>query len=551
MQKNDILENYDYLNRLAGSKCDSQTDADDLVSETMLAAFAYLRRGGVIEHPKTWLANTLMHKFNSALRRKYRLPTVTYGEGMTDMSDGSDPEEEYLRSSEAAELRRELLRLSKIHREVLIRHYFNGESVSQIAQELRIPEGTVKRRLYDGRVQIRKGLEDMSNDENKIPTRLNVWWNGTTIDFDPAVFISGDLLAENILLTAYERPLRPTEIARQLGVPTPYVESVVERLVEREIMQKTPDEKVYTDFIIHIDPDFKRRTGLAQLDFVHKHFDVFWESMSAVIKAVDKLDETKTMNHRQVKKMERWAVMKLLQNFRLGVAPHSTYERPARKDGGSWLMGGNPMEIATTNVEKFANYSYQSYIYSGCRTSDNTLPDGTVLQTSEFDTDLWDNPFRYSNVVEFSSVGYNELRTLLWHLYKGIPIENSKISTAFLEEAVDSLVVGTGTLVREDGRLKADIPIISAETRNRLYDIINPLVKALTDKLGEELSQFLRDNLENIPAHLGSVPDWMRCPSDLTTMAAFREAYDLGLYLHDIDYCCPPMIMVYYEENQK
>lgn len=168
MLKEEILENYGYLNRIAESRCRSGADVEDFVSETMLAAFAYLKRGGVIEHPRTWLANTFMHKFNSALRQKYRRPTVTYGEDMTYLAPEEDFEEEFMQSQEAAELRRELLRLSKIYREVLIRYYFSGESVEEIADALGLPEGTVKRRLFDGRVQIRKGMEDMSINENRM-----------------------------------------------------------------------------------------------------------------------------------------------------------------------------------------------------------------------------------------------------------------------------------------------------------------------------------------------------------------------------------------------
>ena len=138
MLKDEILENYGYLNRLAESKCGSRADAEDLVSETMLAAFAYLKRGGVIEHPRTWLVNTFMHKFNSALRQKFRQPTVAYGEGMTDLSSEEDFEEEFMRSQEASELRRELLRLSKTYREVLIRYYFSGERVGSFTQSLAV-----------------------------------------------------------------------------------------------------------------------------------------------------------------------------------------------------------------------------------------------------------------------------------------------------------------------------------------------------------------------------------------------------------------------------
>ena len=49
MVNDEIIQYYDYLIRLATSKCNSQNDAEDLVGDTMLAAFAYMHRGRVIQ----------------------------------------------------------------------------------------------------------------------------------------------------------------------------------------------------------------------------------------------------------------------------------------------------------------------------------------------------------------------------------------------------------------------------------------------------------------------------------------------------------------------
>ena len=103
-----ILDHYDALARMARARCISQTEAEDLVADTMLAAFSYLHRGGVIEHPKSWLANTLMHLHNSALRRKYRDPVVVRLDALGDMADEDDEDEAYSHSEEAAEVRRVL-----------------------------------------------------------------------------------------------------------------------------------------------------------------------------------------------------------------------------------------------------------------------------------------------------------------------------------------------------------------------------------------------------------------------------------------------------------
>ncbi len=62
MKNDEIIQYYDYLMRLAVSKCNSRADAEDLVGDTMLAAFACIHNGGKIDYPKTWLSNTFYHK---------------------------------------------------------------------------------------------------------------------------------------------------------------------------------------------------------------------------------------------------------------------------------------------------------------------------------------------------------------------------------------------------------------------------------------------------------------------------------------------------------
>ena len=126
MTDTEIIQYYDYLIRLAISKCNSQTDAEDLVGETMLAAFAYIHKGGTIEHPKTWLSTILCHKYSDNLRKKYREPITLCLDDNVDVPD--DEDKEFFASDEAARVRKELNYLSFITREVLIRFYFGNQS---------------------------------------------------------------------------------------------------------------------------------------------------------------------------------------------------------------------------------------------------------------------------------------------------------------------------------------------------------------------------------------------------------------------------------------
>lgn len=540
MKKDDLLKHYGYLIRLAGSKLSSQQDADDLVSETYLAAFACLKRGGTIEYPKTWLANTLMNKLNSQLRKKYRLSTVSINALGDTLSAEEDFEREYIKSEEANELRRELLMLSRLYRDVLIRYYFNGESIANIAKSLDIPEGTVKRRLSDGRLKLKKGLEQMNTQENKIPRRLFIASTGAFPTYgngnDLISLIEVNFLAQNILYEAYEKPLKPSEIARALGVPSPYIESEAEILANYDVMKTTHDGRYYTDFIIKR-REFSYQSALWQNDFAKRNFDTFWQSMNGLMNEVAESDISRNFRPRQLKKLQRWTVMKCLQNFRQDLLkPKDGFVCPLRRDGGRWLLMGCESEVFNDQSRTVGEYILGSYSFSGLRTDCSSAPDGTILRTHEFDTDLDDDPHRWAHIGD-----YNSLRNLLWSLYNGVAIEDSGVSTLFLEKT--EMLIVKGILAREDGRVVADIPILSESELADIEKIIEPWKKLLNEKLGRELGEYLNTSLEPIPAHLKSVPDWLRSPTDYTTMSAVREAFDQKLWLHDIDYCCPPMVM--------
>ena len=52
-----------------------------------------------------------------------------------------------------------------------------------------------------------------------------------------------------------------------------------------------------------------------------------------------------------------------------------------------------------------------------------------------------------------------------------------------------------------------------------------------------------------IPKHLTSVPELFRYyeATKYFVMSIVREAYDKGLHLQGVDYCCPPVVLVYEE----
>ena len=63
------------------------------------------------------------------------------------------------------------------------------------------------------------------------------------------------------------------------------------------------------------------------------------------------------------------------------------------------------------------------------------------------------------------------------------------------------------------------------------------------------ITAFIASMKTPIPKHLTSVPELFRYMEATAyfVMSIVREAYDKGLHLKDVDYCCPPVVLVYEE----
>lgn len=171
MVSSEIQKNADFLLSLAISKCNSFADAEDLVQEAVLAAISYEANGNVIENTEAFLRTIFHRKFSDWLRRKYQRPEVTLSPEQETVSD-EDFVNELVRKEEAENVRREVAYLSEAYRTAIVRHYFNGKSVSEISRELGIPEGTVKSRLNFGRQQLKKrnlGYEKLCGKQLSAP----------------------------------------------------------------------------------------------------------------------------------------------------------------------------------------------------------------------------------------------------------------------------------------------------------------------------------------------------------------------------------------------
>lgn len=546
MNKDEIIRYYDDLMRLAISKCGSQTDAEDLVGDTMLAAFSYINKGGRIEHPKTWLANTLCHKYSDSLRKKYRAPTTVNFE---DSFEIPAEEEEYFSSEDAAKIRKELNHIAYVNREVLIRYYFGRQSVSDIAAGLGIPEGTVKSRLATGRSQMKKGLETMETRENYLPGKLYLSFGGSDgPNMEPISLVENDLIAQNLLILAYEKPITVSDLSKDIGIPTAYIEPIIKKLVDGELMAETASGKVYADFLI-TKPQDRLKNFKPQLDFVDRHFDTIWNIIAKMSAEISGFGFVSALESKQKNELDRYAVLKALQDFQhRGTGKIEAPHFPKRRDGGWWFAQATAFD-AGYNTKEY-NEASEYAIQGGHRTSESFVDGGTrSVRLYEFDTTLWDSPHRYGGAFDLY---FKYIIPLLWRLYTDKTIDDSsEIPNEFISY-IPSLEK-YGLLESTQEKLHVAIPVLKKEE----YDEVNAAIRCTTESLkqaiGEEFSTFVSALKTPVPKHLTAVPELFRYSNatDYFVMAVIREAYEKGLHLKNVDYCCPPVVLVYDEAKNK
>jgi RNA polymerase sigma-70 factor, ECF subfamily len=130
--------------------------AEDIVQETLLRAWRH-SDGLSAQTARPWLFRVARNLVLDDHRASRRRPREVPAEGLE--SSGQDVDE-LDRALVAWQVADALRALSPAHREVLVELYFRDRSTSDVAARLRIPEGTVRSRVYYALRALKLALEE-------------------------------------------------------------------------------------------------------------------------------------------------------------------------------------------------------------------------------------------------------------------------------------------------------------------------------------------------------------------------------------------------------
>ena len=141
----------DMVYRLALARTANVPDAEDVFQEVFLRYFRHEEKFHNDEYRKAWLIRCTVNRAKSLTASPWRKRIVPL-----ETAEEVGVEDDY------HEVYSAVLSLPGKYRAVIHLHYFEGLSVAEIAQMLRVPEGTVKSQLSRGRALLRDMLEEVT-----------------------------------------------------------------------------------------------------------------------------------------------------------------------------------------------------------------------------------------------------------------------------------------------------------------------------------------------------------------------------------------------------
>jgi RNA polymerase sigma-70 factor (ECF subfamily) len=133
--------------------CGDLADAEDAVQEAFITAIRKRRTLARVQNPEAWIRTTALHRLHHGWRHDQvvrRHQAAVADQQRTGAEVG--PEHVALVTA--------LGQLDADQRHVVVLHHLGDLSVAEIADELGLPEGTVKSRLARGRTRLGELLEE-------------------------------------------------------------------------------------------------------------------------------------------------------------------------------------------------------------------------------------------------------------------------------------------------------------------------------------------------------------------------------------------------------
>ena len=229
-------------------------EAEELVADITLNIVTAIQKGTIPVNFSAWVWQIARNRYSHWADSKRKRRESDSGADISELELADEKmsvEDEFVQNEDLALMRRELAFVASAYREIIVAYYIEDRSVRDIANTLKLPEGTVKSKLFRARETLKEGM-NMAREFGALsyrPEMVRYTKSGKFSKFnEPECYINRKL-CNNIMLAAYRNPSTAEELAIEVGVALPYMEDELKQLVDATLMRKN-GKRYETNFYI-------------------------------------------------------------------------------------------------------------------------------------------------------------------------------------------------------------------------------------------------------------------------------------------------------------
>lgn len=315
--------------------------------------------------------------------------------------------------------------------------------------------------------------------------RLGIW-GSTGINNEPFSLVSS-LIEANLLILAYERPVSVKSLADAMGMPCAYLEPIIDKLVEGELLGRTSGGLLYTRcFMLQYEKSFgdiAAQEALADMR-AKDVFDVLWRHLAPLMEH----DEVAAMTDKQKAALLLYFLQTSLTTAVSRADPTAPdIALPERPNGGRWLVTATVTashQNHSSPYDRSGPFIYNLHSPARCYISD--------LQSCFGDTHWHYHhlPYRFplQEILKFLASFYDPA---------------CKPSDERLYELIPALEEMHILRRDEDGSAMADFPALSFEEHDAHWQsVIADMTDEMAALLKDDLTALWKSTPHRIPAHV-------------------------------------------------
>lgn len=466
--------------------------AKDLSQDILYEAIRVITSGKQFVSFYSWYWIMARNKYADYIscKQNQALPIETAG-GMA--AELPQPIENIIGAEDISQLNFSLSRLASIHREIIVRFYLKEQSVRQIANALAVPEGTVKRRLFDARKNLKERFDNMNNIGKTAyaPAEVDWFWGYSAVK--TSLLMDSSKICPQVMVICRNEAKAVNEIADEMGVAPVYLEEILEKMLGADLLVSPakgkflanccvfPKEtyvktKIYVNQVFHdsgyaekiIEKLIKLKDNITAFGFYGNDFDygyLMWILCVAASNCFGKAGK-----EHYLEKYKGRIADEAERKFRLTmeyVLPDESFDGSVWEKLRECSWSGLHQNFTTTEygVLSFVNdYEMKPFPYE------------------ESDNDDWrigrDRWVDGNNIALLVSLSENPQRELSVH-----------------EEAIAAELLKNGLLKKVDSKLIVQFPVMKREIYEKicelLYYELKELAKEFADRVSEGVEKML------------------------------------------------------------